>query len=96
LLWSLHRRIESVDEAAILRSLARASVAAVAAGLLMLGGLAVAEATIGGLLDNGFGRLLVLLVLTAAGAAIFVLVAAALRSPELQQLRGILRRRRSA
>jgi len=94
LLWSLHRRIESVDEAAILRSLARAAVAAVAAGLLMLGGLAVAEATVGGLLDNAFGRLLVLLVLTAAGAAIFVLVAAALRSPELEQLRGILRRRR--
>ena len=93
LLWSLHRRIESVDEAAILRSLGRASVAAVAAGLLMLGGLAVAEATVGGLLDNAFGRLLVLLVLTAAGGAIFVLVAAALRSPELEQLSGIVRRR---
>ena len=32
-------------------------------------------------------------ILSAAGGAIFLLVAAALRAPELDQLRGILRRR---
>jgi hypothetical protein len=61
----------------------------------MLGGLTLAEASLGGLLDNALGRLLALLVLSAAGGAIFLLVAAALRSPELQQLSGILRRRSS-
>ena len=93
LLWSLHRRLESVEEASILRSLGRASLAAFAAALLMLGGLTIVEGSLGGLLANVGGRLLVLLVLAAAGGAIFVLVAAALRSPELAQLRGILRRR---
>ncbi|HUF06004.1 MAG TPA: murein biosynthesis integral membrane protein MurJ [Candidatus Binatia bacterium] len=95
LMWSLHRRIESVEEGAILRSIGRAAVAALAAGLLMLGGLTLVEGAAAGLLDNPFGRLLALLVLSAAGGAIFLLVAAALRSPELQQLRGILRRRSS-
>jgi putative peptidoglycan lipid II flippase len=92
LLWSLRRRLESVEEAAIVRSVARAGVAALAAALLMLGGLTVVEGSLGGLLDNAIGRLLVLLVLSAAGGAIFLLVAAALRAPELAQLRGILRR----
>ena len=94
LLWSLRRRLESVDEVAIVRSVARAGVAALAAALLMLGGLTVVEGSLGGLLDNALGRLLALLVLSAAGGAIFVLVAAALRAPELAQLRGIFRRRR--
>jgi putative peptidoglycan lipid II flippase len=93
LLWSLHRRIESVDEAAILRSLLRAAIAASAAGLLMFGGLTLVEIAIGGLLDNVVGRLLILVLLSAAGGATFLVIAAALRSPELTQLRGILRRR---
>jgi putative peptidoglycan lipid II flippase len=93
LLWSLRRRIESVEETAILRSLMRASIAGGAAALLMLGGLTLVEAAIGGLLDNVVGRLLALLVLSAAGGATFLGVAAALRSPELSQLRSILRRR---
>jgi putative peptidoglycan lipid II flippase len=93
LLWSLHRRIESVEEGAILRSLGRAGIAAIAAGLLMLGGLVAVERALGGLLDNPVGRLLTLVGLAAAGAAIFLVTAAALRSPELDQLRGILRRR---
>ncbi|HEX7067008.1 MAG TPA: murein biosynthesis integral membrane protein MurJ [Candidatus Limnocylindria bacterium] len=94
LMWSLHRRIESVEEAAVLRSLGRAGVAAFAAGLLMLGGLTVVESSMSALLENSVGRLAVLLALSAAGAAIFLVVAAALRSPELDQLRGVLRRRR--
>ena len=93
LLWSLHRRLESVEERAILDTLGRAAVAGVAAALLMLGGLTVVEGSLGGLLDNPVGRLLALLLLSAAGLAIYLLVAAALRSPELAQLREILRRR---
>ena len=93
LVWSLHRRIESVEEAALLRSLGRAAVAAVSAGLLMLGALTVVEASMSAFLDNSVGRLVILLALSAAGLAIFLLVAAALRSPELEQLRRLLRRR---
>ena len=95
LLWFLRRRIDSVEEASIARAVGRAGVAALAAALLMLGGLTVLGGALPGLLDNAIGRLLALLVLAAAGMAIFVLVAAALRAPELGQLRGILRRRRS-
>jgi putative peptidoglycan lipid II flippase len=95
LLWSLRRRLESVEGGEIIRSLLRAGVAALAAGFLMFGGLAVVEATVGGLLDNPLGRLLVLLVLAAAGGAIFLVVAAALHSPELVQLRALLRRGRA-
>lgn len=93
LLWSLHRRIESVEEAVIGRSVARAFVAAVAAALLMLGGLTVVEGSLAGWLDNAVGRLLALLVLGSAGIATFLVVAAALRTPELDQLRSLLRRR---
>jgi putative peptidoglycan lipid II flippase len=98
LLWSLHRRIESVEEASLLRSAARASVAAGASALLMLGGLTLLEGVAPGLLQDGFGRLLALLGLGSAGVAIFLLTAGALGSPELEQLRGLLpgrlRRRR--
>ncbi|HEX2844104.1 MAG TPA: lipid II flippase MurJ, partial [Candidatus Limnocylindria bacterium] len=93
LLWSLHRRIESVEEAAIVRSLGRAAVAGVAAALFMLGGLTLVEGSLGGFLDNVVGRLLALLVLSAAGGAVYLVVAAALRAPELAQLRDLLRRR---
>ena len=94
LLWFLRRRIESVEGTAIVRTVVRSGIAAVAAALLMLGGLTLVEGSLGGMLDNAVGRLIALLLLSAAGGAIFLLVAAALRSPELEQLRGILRRRR--
>lgn len=93
LLWSLRRRIESVEEGDIARSVGRAAVAALAAGLLMLGGLVVVRAALPTLLADGLGRLVALLVLSAAGGAIYVVVASALRSPELTQLLGLLRRR---
>jgi putative peptidoglycan lipid II flippase len=93
LLWSLHRRIESVEEGTILRSAGRAAVAAGAAALLMLGGLTLLAGVAPALVTNGLGRLVVLVGLAAAGAAIFLLVAGALGSPELDQLRSILRRR---
>ena len=66
------------------------------AALFMLGGLTVVEASLGGLLDNVVGRLLALLVLSAAGGAVYLVTATALRAPELAQLRDHLRRRRSA
>jgi putative peptidoglycan lipid II flippase len=93
LLWSLHRRIESVEEGSILRSAARATVAGLAAALLMLGGITLVGEWFPGLLVDGFGRLVVLVGLSAAGIAIFVLVAGALGSPELDQLRNVVRRR---
>lgn len=96
LLWSLHRRIDSVEGGAILRSLARAAVAGVASALFMLGGLTVVEASLGGLLDNVVGRLLALVVLSAAGGAVYLVTATTLRAPELAQLRDHLRRRRAA
>ena len=95
LVWALRRRIESVEEAAVLRSVARSAVAATAAALLMLGGLRLVEDWLAPLLANGLGRLLVLAALSGAGVAIFVLVAAALKSPELAQVRSQLSRRRS-
>lgn len=100
LIWALHRRIESVDEAAVLRSTARSGISALAAALLMLGGVVVVEQWFGAILANGIGRLLVLALLSVAGVAIYLLVAAALRSTELEQVRsqllGRLRRRRAA
>ncbi|MEO7296851.1 MAG: murein biosynthesis integral membrane protein MurJ [Candidatus Limnocylindria bacterium] len=94
LLWFLRRRIESVEGSAIVRTVARSVVAGTAAALLMLGGLTLLEGSLGGILDNAVGRLIALVLLSAAGGAIFLLVAAALRSPELEQLRGIIQRRR--
>lgn len=100
LIWALHRRIESVDEAAVLRSTARSGISALAAALLMLGGVVVVEQWFAAILANGIGRLLVLALLSVAGVAIYLLVAAALRSTELDQVRsqllGRLRRRRAA
>lgn len=93
LLWALRRRIESIEERAVLRSLGRSAVAAVAAALLMFGGISLAQDWFGGLLANGVGRLLILAVLSAAGIAIYLLVAAALRSAELEQVRFHLLRR---
>jgi putative peptidoglycan lipid II flippase len=92
LVWSLHRRIESVEEGAVVRAFGRAALAAVAAGLLMLGGLTVIRSVGPGLLENGLTRLLAVIVLTGAGGAIYLLVAAALRAPELTQVRSLLRR----
>ena len=95
LLWALHRRIESVEEGQVLRSTGRSAVAGGAAALLMLGGLTVVRSALPGLLDDGVGRLVVLAALTAAGFAIYALVASALRAPELAQMRALLARGRS-
>jgi len=95
LLWALHRRIESVEEGQVLRSAARSAVAGVAAALLMLGGLTVVRSALPVLLEDGVGRVVVLAALTAAGFAIYALVASALRAPELAQMRALLARRRT-
>ena len=92
LVWSLHRRIESVEEGAVVRALGRSAVAAVAAGLVMLGALTVVRQVTPDVLENGASRLIALIVLAGSGTAIYVVVAAALRAPELSQVRSLLRR----
>jgi putative peptidoglycan lipid II flippase len=94
LVWALHRRIDSVEEADVLRSAGRSAVAAVAAGLLMLGGLTVVREVLPDALVGGLSRLLVVAILTTAGGIIYVLVASALRAPEIGLLRSLLARRR--
>jgi putative peptidoglycan lipid II flippase len=99
LLWSLQRRIDSIEAPAIAAAVGRATIGAVAAGAAMLGGLLAAESVTGDLLGDPVGRLAVLVLLVAAGVAAYVAVALALRSPELRQLRDAivrLRRRRAA
>jgi peptidoglycan biosynthesis protein MviN/MurJ (putative lipid II flippase) len=93
LLWALRERLNGVQGGELLGSLARSTVAAVAAALVMLGGLQLAQAWFASLLGHGLGRLIVLLALSAMGLAIFVVVAAALRSPELGELRRLLQGR---
>jgi len=93
LVWALRNRIHSIEGAAIARSVLRAGVAAAAAALLMLGGLEVVHSAFAGLEGTGLGRLAVLIVLAGAGLAIYVLVAGAMRSPELAQLREMAGRR---
>ena len=97
LLWSLRTRLEGIEGRSILWSLVRALLAAFAAALIMAGGLALFDAVFPEVMADTLGRLVGLLVLSAAGAAVFVLVAGVLlRSPELRQLRDAVRRRRSA
>jgi putative peptidoglycan lipid II flippase len=93
LVWALRNRIHSIEGASIGKSILRAGVAAVAAALLMLGGLQVVHSGFGGLQESALGRLLVLIALSGAGLGIYLLVAAALHSPELAQLREMARRR---
>jgi putative peptidoglycan lipid II flippase len=98
LVWSLRNRIESIEDGQVLRSAGRSAIAAVAAALLMLGGLTLAQGWVPGLLANGLGRLIVVAALAAGGGAIYLLVASALHAPEIAQMRSLLgrRRRRSA
>jgi hypothetical protein len=94
LVWALHRRIESVEEGQVLRSAGRSVVAGVAAALLMLGGLTLVRDALPAALQGGLTRLVIVAILTIAGGAIFLLVASALRSPEIGLLRSLLARRR--
>jgi putative peptidoglycan lipid II flippase len=95
LTWSLRRRIDTLGETAIVRSVGRAALAGTVAALFLIGALTVVSGSLGGLLDNVVGRLLALLVLSAAGGAVYLAAAAALRAPEIGQLRSYLQRRRS-
>jgi putative peptidoglycan lipid II flippase len=94
LAWSLRRRIESIDEGTILRSALRSALAAVVAGVVMLVALAATQAWFASLLANGAGRILALLILAGGGTAVYLLVAMAMRSEELGQVRRYLTRRR--
>ena len=96
LLWSLRGRLDGIDGGAILGSLLRAGLAALAAGIVMGAGLAALTAVAPDVMADPLGRLVALVVLSAAGGAAFIAVAALLRSPELRQLRDALRRGRPA
>ena len=98
LVWALRRRIDSIEEAEVLRSGARSLLAAALAAAVMLGGLLAIEAWSPDLLADGAGRVLALLVLVGVGALVYLLAAAAMGAEELTQIRTYLagRRRRSA
>jgi putative peptidoglycan lipid II flippase len=93
LLWALRRRIDSIEGGAIARSFGRSAAAGGAAAAAMLAGLALTEAIRGELLVDPIGRVGVLFGVGGAGVLAFLIVSAGLGSPELDQLRGILRRR---
>jgi hypothetical protein len=76
--------------------LARSTIAAAGAALVMFAGLQLTNAWFPSLLDHALGRLLVLLVLSAVGAAVFLAGATLLRSPEIRELRRLFGRRFSA
>jgi putative peptidoglycan lipid II flippase len=90
LLWMLRSRLRGLDAADLLASLGRSAVAAGAAALLMLGALHLVESWFGDLLVHGLGRLLVLLVISVMGVAVFLIVAAALRAREIGELQRLL------
>jgi putative peptidoglycan lipid II flippase len=94
LVWALRRRIDSIEEAEVLSSGARSLLAAALAAAVMLAGLLAGQAFVPAMLADGVGRVLALLVLVGAGMLVYLLAAAAMRSPELGQLRGYLSRRR--
>jgi putative peptidoglycan lipid II flippase len=93
---ALRRRIDSIDEHLILPSALRSAVAAVVAGAVMLGGLAAAQEWLAAVLANGLGRVVALLVLTAAGGVAYLLAAVAMHSEEVGQVRRYLFHRRDA
>jgi putative peptidoglycan lipid II flippase len=95
LAWALRRRIDSIDEATVLRSALRSGVAALLAGVAMYAGLAAVQAWLPELLANGAGRVLILLVLVAVGAVAYLLAALAMRSDELGQVRRYFSQRRA-
>jgi putative peptidoglycan lipid II flippase len=95
LIWALRRRIDSIEEAEVLRSGARSLLAAALAAAVMLGGLLALQAWSPDLLADGVGRVLALGLLVGSGALVYLLAAAGMGSRELTQIRGYLSRRRS-
>jgi putative peptidoglycan lipid II flippase len=95
LIWALRRRIDSIEEAEVLRSGARSLLAAALAAAVMFGGLLAVQAWSPALLADGVGRVLALALLVGAGALVYLLAAAAMGSEELTQVRAHLLRRRS-
>jgi putative peptidoglycan lipid II flippase len=94
LIWALRRRIDSIEEAAVLSSGLRSVLAAVGAAVVMLAGQLALQAWSPGLLANGLGRIVALALLVGAGAVVYLLASAAMGSDELAQVRRYLSRRR--
>jgi putative peptidoglycan lipid II flippase len=93
LLVALRLRIGSIDGRNVLAATVKALTAASLAAIAMLTGLLVTEAAAPSLLDHGLGRLGILLALSALGAVLYLIVAAALRTAELGEVRGLLGQR---
>ncbi len=93
LLWALRGRLRGLDGGELLSSLVRSTAAAAVAALVMFGGLQLIHVSLPTLLDHALGRLVVLLVLSVVGGAVFLGAAALLRSPEIGELRRLLGRR---
>jgi putative peptidoglycan lipid II flippase len=94
LVWALRRRIDSIDEAEVLRSGARSLLAAAVAAAVMLGGLLATQGWAPDLLADGLGRVLALAVLVAGGSLVYLLAGALMHSEELGLVRRYLSGRR--
>lgn len=90
LVWALRGRLGGLDGTAIVRSLVRSATAGAVAGLAMLGGLQLVQLWVAGLLVNGIGRVGALVALAGLGVGIFWVVAGALHSPEIDELRRLV------
>jgi putative peptidoglycan lipid II flippase len=95
LLWQLHRRLGSIHALSIVRAALLASVASVAAGLVMLAGLRLVTAVAPGLLAGTLIRIVMLAVLVGSGGLVYVIVSRLLRIEELPWIWQLLRRTRS-
>jgi putative peptidoglycan lipid II flippase len=93
LLVALRVRLSGLDGSALLSSVVRSAAAGAAAALVMLGALGVSRTLLGVLLENGLGRLAILVGISAIGLAIYLVVAAALGSRELAEVRRVAGRR---
>jgi putative peptidoglycan lipid II flippase len=93
LLVALRVRLSGLDGSALLSSVVRSAAAGAAAALVMLGALGVSRKLLGVLLENGLGRLAILVGISAIGLAIYLVVAAALGSRELAEVRRVAGRR---
>lgn len=94
LILALRRRIDSIEEAEVLRSGSRSLLAAAGAAVVMFGGQLALQAWSPGLLANGVGRIGALALLVGAGAVVYLIASAAMGSEELAQVRRYLSRRR--
>ena len=93
LLFSLRGRIGSIDGPLLARSALRSTGGALLTAVILFGGLALADATVPDLDASGLGRLVELLLLSAAGGAAYLGFSIVTRAPELNAVGREFRRR---